>query len=121
MKTINFNTYEITDLKNGNFTATDGKICILFTAEYRKGCYSQIKSIYKGTRLYKSQRYFYPYIALVSDMTFELLKAGLLYDFQNKVQALETYKKDIEPYYKECKEKGLSLYNDTEFLESLFN
>lgn len=104
----------------GFYCANAGKT-LVFNAEYRNGTYFKIKSYFDGKRAYKAERYFYKLIPLVQEMTFELLKNNKLWDYKNDCPALVTYKKDIAPYYYKCKEKGLSLYNDTEFLESLFN
>lgn len=112
-----WNVYEET---YGFYCANNGKT-LVFEAEYRSGTCFRIKSYFDGSRAYTAQRYFYKLIPLVQKMTFELLKNNKLWDYKNDHPGLDTYKKDIEPYYNKCKEKGLSLYNDAEFLESLFN
>lgn len=123
MKIINYENYKIDCINGCDFTAFGKDYNIRFLAEYKKGCYSKVISIYDNDkkRCYKSQRYFYKFLPLISDITFELLKNGMLWNYEDNEPALKTYKKDIEPYYKECKEKGLSLYNDEEFLNNLFN
>ena len=88
-----------------------------FEAEYKNGTYFNIKSYYDGKRVYTAQRYHYKFIPLVQEMTFKLLQAGKLWDYKNQCPALETYKKDMRPYYERCKEKGLET---SLFLESLF-
>lgn len=105
---------------HGFYCSNNGQT-LWFTAEYRKGTYFKIKSYFDGKRCYTSERYFYKLIPLIQTITFELLKNDLLWDYKNDCPALETYKKDIEPYYRKCKENNLSLYKDTAFLESLFN
>ena len=102
---------------HGFYCSNNGKT-LWFTAEYRKGTYFSIESYSDGKRCYTAQRYFYKLIPLVREMTFELLKHGALWDYNNNCPALETYKKDIRPYYQNCKEKGIET---SDFLESLFN
>lgn len=104
----------------GFYCCNNGKT-LLFEAEYKNGTYFKIKGYYDGKRSYFAERYFYKLIPLVQKMTFELLKKDQLWDYKNDCPALETYKKYIEPYYRKCKENGLSLYNDADFLESLFD
>ena len=104
----------------GFYCANNGKT-LGFTAEYRNGLYSKLLSYYDGKRAYHAQRYLIKMIPLVSKIAFELLKNNELWDEKNDCPALDTYKKDIEPYYRKCIDKGLPLYNDTEFLNNLFN
>lgn len=104
---------------HGFYCNNNGKT-LWFTAEYKNGLYFQIKSYSDGKRCYTAQRYMYKVIPLVREMAFNLLKAGALWDYKNGCPALESYKKDVAPYYHKCKENGLSLYGDAEFLESLF-
>ena len=104
----------------GFYCSNKGKT-LVFQAEYRNGTYFKIDSYFDGKRAYKAQRYFYKLIPLVQNITFELLKNGYLWDYKNDCPGLETYKKDIAPYYRKCKENGLSLYADAEFLDNLFS
>ena len=69
-------------------------------------------------RCYTAQRYFYKIIPLVREMTFELLKNNMLWDYNRQCQALKTYKKDMLPYYTKCTEKGLDI---DQWFESLYN
>lgn len=115
-----FDGWNIYNETYGFYCAKEGKT-ILFHAEYRKGLYWKIDGYYDGKRSYQATRYLTKLQGLVRDMAFELLKNGCLWDEINDCPALDSYKKDIEPYYRKCKEKGLSLYNDAEFLDSLFN
>ena len=117
---ITVNGWNVYSEPHGFYCANNGKT-IWFTAEYRKGTYFNVKSYSDGKRCYTAERYFYKLIPLVREMAFELLKAGKRWDYKNNRPALESYKKDIAPYYNKCKENGLSFYGDAEFLEILFN
>lgn len=101
---------------HGFYCANAGKT-LWFEAEYRGGMYFNIKSYYDGKRAYTAQRYHYKFIPLVREITFKLLQMGKLWDYKNQCPALETYKKDMRPYYERCKEKGLET---SSFLNSLF-
>lgn len=68
-------------------------------------------------RCYRAQRYFYTIIPLVREFAFELLKRGMLWDYNKQVSALETYKKDMYSYHIKCKEKGVSV---EPWIESLY-
>lgn len=114
------NGWNVYNDPHGFYCANNGKT-LWFIAEYRNGTYFKIKSYFDGKRVYQAEKYHYKLIPLVQAITFELLKNNALWDYKNDCPALETYKKDIEPYYRKCKKEGLSLYNDTDFLESLFN
>lgn len=100
------------------FYCTRNGHTIWFTAEYKNGTYFKIKSFFDGKRCYTSQRYFYKLIPLIQEITFQLLQHGFLWDYKNNVPALDTYKKDMFPYYQRCKERGMET---GEFLESLYN
>ena len=99
------------------YCANNGKT-IWFTAEYKNGTYFKIKSYSDGKRTYIAERYFYKIIPLVQEMTFELLTNGYLWDYKNDCPGLDSYKKDMLPYYEKCKHKGLET---SDFLESLYN
>lgn len=98
----------------------DGKV-IWFTAEYKNGTYFKIKYYNDGTRNYYAERYFYKLIGTVQMLAFELLKQGMLWDYKNDCNALESYKKGIRPYYEKCIANNLPLYDDADFLNNLFN
>lgn len=110
------NEWNVYHEPHGFYCANNGKT-IWFTAEYRNGTYFKIKSYSDGKRHYISERYFYKLIPLVQEMTFNLLKNGYLWDYKNDCSALDSYKKDMFPYYQKCKEKGLEI---SLFLESLY-
>ena len=116
---LNIDGWNIYKETFGFYCSNNGKT-LVFYAEYKNGTYFKINSYFDGKRVYQATKYHYKLIPLVQKMTFELLKNGHLWDYKNGCPALETYKKDIEPYYRKCKEKGLSLYDDTEFLDNLF-
>ena len=99
------------------YCANNGK-AIWFTAEYRNGTYFNIKSYSDGKRCYTSKRYFYKIIPIVREMTFKLLQNGYLWDYKNDCPGLDTYKKDMRPYYEKCKQNGMKT---SDFLESLYN
>lgn len=83
---------------------------IYFTAEYKNGTYCKVLSAWKTDgRVYQAQRYLYKYIHIAQEYAFELLKSGELWDYNNQVPALESYKKDIKPYYEKCKKLELSI------------
>lgn len=113
----NVNGWNVYNEPHGFYCANNGKT-IWFTAEYRNGTYFKIKSYSDGKRTYTSERYFYKIIPLVREMTFELLKNNMLWDYNRQCPALETYKKDMLPYYTKCKEKGLDI---SPWLESLYD
>ena len=108
-----WNVYQET---HGFYCAKQGKT-LWFDAEYRNGTYFKIKSYFDGKRVYQAQKYHYKLIPLVQEMTFKLLVNGYLWDYKNDCPGLETYKKDMYPYYLKCKEKGM---NPGLFLTSLF-
>lgn len=122
MKELKYNNWTIYSDTAPLYYACNGTHTISFLAEYRGGTYSKIRSYYDmmKNRCYQSPRYTNKVVPLAQDMTFELLKNGMLWDYNNQCGALETYKRDIEPYYRKCKALGLSLYDDTEFLDNLF-
>lgn len=117
-----YNEWSIREVNNPLFVANNGEVTILFEAEYKNGLYYKIRSVttIKNDRTYTALRYFHKYYHSIMNISFELLKNNYLWDYQNNKEALITYKKDIEPYYKECKELGLSFYRDEAFLEDLF-
>ena len=121
MKQLKFNDWIITENAGSDFYACNGLHSIHFTAEYKNGIYFNVSNYYDIhlNRCYTASRYLIKIIPLVGEMTFELLKNGWLWDYKNNVPALETYKKDIAPYYKKCMEKGISLYDDIDFLNDL--
>ena len=102
---------------HGFYCSNNGKT-LWFTAEYRNGTYFQIKSYFDGKRAYQAAKYHYKLIPLVQEITFKLLTKGVLWDYKNNCPALETYKKDMYPYYQKCKEKGLET---SLFLDSLYS
>lgn len=114
---ITVDGWDIYNNTYGFYCCNNGKT-LYFHAEYKNGTYFNIKSYYDGKRCYTAQRYFYKLIPLVQTMTFELLQKNKLWDYKNGCTALETYKKDMLPYYKRCKEKGLET---SLFLESLYS
>lgn len=120
MKSINpvitVNDWNVYNESYGFYACNNGKT-IVFTAEYRNGTYFKIKSYFNGKRAYTAQRYHYKLIPLVQEMTFALLQAGYLWDIKNDCPALETYKKDMLPYYNKCKETGMSI---APWIESLY-
>lgn len=117
---MTINNYNVHESVPSSFRAISGKNGIYFTAEYKNGLYFNIKSVWNEKRTYTAQRYTYKYIGVVREIAFELLKAGKLWDYVNGCPALETYKKDIKPYYDKCKANGLSMYADADFMTSLF-
>jgi hypothetical protein len=121
-KPLIYKEWKITEVNNPIFKANNGDYVITFEVEYKYGMYDKIKGVYdiNKNRYYTAERYFYKYIPLIREIAFDLLKNNLLWDYVNNCTALTTYKKDIAKYYYICKEKGLSLYGDTEFLDSLF-
>jgi hypothetical protein len=118
MKELNFNGWRITDNTYG-FYACNGTHTIFFKAEYKNGLYFNIVSYVdvQKKRTYTNQRYHYKLLPLVREMTVELLKNGWIWDYQNQTVGLNTYKKDIEPYYRKCKKLGLEV---ADWLENLF-
>lgn len=122
MKELKYKEWTIHENAGSQFYACNGTHTISFTAEYKGGTYTRIRSycdVVKN-RCYQSPRYTNKVVPLVQEMAFELLKHGMLWDYNNQCGALETYKRDIESYYRKCKALGLSLYDDTEFLDRLF-
>ena len=111
------NGWNVYNDSHGFYCTNNGKT-LYFNAEYRNGTYFKINSYFDGKRCYTAQRYLIKMIPLVQEMTFELLKRGYLWDYKNDVPALETYKKDMFPYYQKCKNKGLET---SLFLETLYN
>ena len=122
MKELKFNNWIIHENMPSDFYACNGGESIHFQAEYKCGTYFKILSYYDmhTKRCYTAERYHYKIIPLVRSMTFELLKNGFLWDYKCNCPALETYKKDIKPYYDKCMKLGLSLGNDENFLNDLF-
>lgn len=121
-KPFKYKEWDIEEVNSPLFRAVNDELIILFEAEYKKGLYYKIRSVttIKNDRTYTAWRYFHKYYHSIMNISFELLKNNYLWDYQNNQEALITYKKDIEPYYKECKELGLSFYGDEAFLEELF-
>lgn len=119
---MTLNGWNITENIHSNFTASNGIYKIIFNAEYRNGLYFNVLSYtdIKKNRSYKAYRYLIKPLNVVSDLSWELLKAGKLWDYKNQRPALETYKKDIKPYYDSCIKNGLPLYGDRAFLKELF-
>ena len=117
---LKYNQWKISEPTPGVFYATDGNYNIHFQTEYRTGLYSKPLGYYdiKNKRYYIAQRYLYKFTNLVQEMAFTLLQHGKLWDYKNNCPALKTYKKDMEPYYKKCLEKGLSV---SQWMESLYN
>ena len=111
------NSWTVYNEPHGFYCVNNGKT-IWFTAEYSNGTYFKIKSYSDGKRIYKAERYFYKLISMVREITFELLKSGYLWDYKNDCPGLDSYKKDMRPYYETCKYKGMETNN---FLESLYN
>lgn len=120
MKELKVNEWYITQNSGSDFYACNGGYSIHFQGEYRNGSYFKILSYYDMhlKRCYTVQRYFYKIIPLVREMTFELLKNNMLWDYNRQCPALETYKKDMLPYYTKCTEKGLDI---DPWFESLYN
>ena len=120
MKELHINDWKIVENAGSDFYACNGRNSIHFLAEYKGGLYFKILAYYnmQQKRCYSAQRYFYTIIPLVREFAFELLKRGMLWDYNKQVPALETYKKDMFAYYTKCKEKGLSV---EPWLESLYN
>ena len=114
--------WTITEVDSCLFKAYNDDVGILFEAEYDNGLCYKIKSIHtkKNDRVYTAWRYHLKYYSAVCDISFELLKNNYLWDYQNNQTALKSYKKDITPYYNECKRLGLSFYDDVAFIEDLF-
>ena len=110
------NGWNVYNEPHGFYCVNNGRT-IWFTAEYRNGTYFKIKSYSDGKRNYTAERYFYKFIPLVQEMTFELLIHGYLWDYKNNKPGLDSYKKDMTPYYNRCKEKGLET---SLFLDALF-
>lgn len=121
MLKLTINNWIIGENGHGLFIARNNDQVIIFQAEYKNGTYFKITSYCDNNRCYTAERYFYKLIPLVQQFTFELLKNGSLWDYKNNVPALETYKKDIEPYYRKCIENNLPLYDDKQFLDQLFS
>lgn len=103
---LNVDGWNVYNEPHGFYCCNNGKT-LWFTAEYRNGTYFKIKSYSDGKRVYTAERYFYKLIPLVQEITFKLLQYDKLWDYKNDCPALETYKKDMFPYYQKCKEKGL--------------
>ena len=122
MKELKVNGWTIYSDMPSLYYACNGTHTISFKAEYRHGTYTKIRSYYDvaKNRCYQSPRYTKKVEPLVQAMAFELLKNDMLWDYNNQCGALDTYKRDIEPYYRKCKALGLSLYDDMAFLEGLF-
>lgn len=120
MKELRINDWKIVENVGSGFYVCNGRNSIYFRAEYKGGLYFKILSYYsiQQKRCYTAERYFYKIIPIVRELAFELLKRGMLWDYNNQVPALETYKKDMFAYYSKCKEKGLSV---EPWLESLYN
>lgn len=121
-KPFNHKEWIINEVNNPKFTASNGEVIILFECEYKNGLYYKINSVttIKNNRSYTALRYFHKYYRYIMGISFELLKNNYLWDYQKQQTALKSYKKDIEPYYKKCKELGLTFYADEAFLEELF-
>ena len=112
-----YNGWNVYDNPHGFYCVNNGKT-LYFNAEYKGGTYFKINSYSDGKRTYTAQRYLIKMIPTVQEMTFQLLQHGYLWDYKNNCPGLDSYKKDMQPYYQKCKEKGM----DTgEFLESLFS
>lgn len=122
MKTIYFDGWKIEEITAPLYRARNDRYTIVFYAEYIRGVYAKIKNVYdeKTGRNYTAWRYLTKYAHIAQRAAFELLKAGKLYDYNNNVPALTTYKKDIAAYYKKCVQNNLPLYGDEEFLKELF-
>lgn len=117
---LKYNEWKISESTPDVFYATDGRYTIHFEAKYHNGLYSKVIRYYDTLmkREYSAQRYLYKFINLVQELAFTLLQHGRLWDYKNNCPALKTYKKDMEPYYKKCLEKGLSV---SKWMESLYN
>ena len=122
MKKANILFYQVEEITAPLFRAINDDYIITFESEYKSGVYSKIKSVYnkKNNRAYTAQRYFYKFIGEIQTISNSMLRRGWLWDYKNNVPALQTYKKDIAPYYYKCKAAGLPVYKDQRFLEVLF-
>ena len=118
-----YNVWSIRQINGSRFTANNGEVTITFECEYKNGLYYKIICLYNhdSNRTYTALRYLHKYYTDICTISFELLKHNYLWDYQKTQTALKSYKKDIEPYYRRCKELGLSFYSDEAFLEGLFN
>ena len=114
--------WTITEVDSSLFKAYNDEVGILFGCEYYNGLCYKIKTIHnkKNDRIYKASRYHLKYYPIVCNIAYELLKGNYLWDYQYNQLALKSYKKDITPYYNECKRLGLSFYDDVAFIEDLF-
>lgn len=121
-KPFKYKEWDIEEVNNPKFRAINDEVIILFEAEYKNGLYYKIISVttLKNNRTYTALRYFHKYYYYVMKIAFELLKNNYLWDYKNHQLAVDSYKKDLEPYYKSCKEVGLSFYDDEAFIEDLF-
>lgn len=117
---LKYNKWKITEPTTGDFYAANGDYNIHFQAEYKTGLYSKVLGYYdiKKDRYYSAQRFLYKFINIAQEMAFTLLQHGWLWDYKNNCPALKTYKKDMEPYYKKCLEKGLSV---SPWMKQLYN
>ena len=119
MRELNCKGWKITENGGGSYYANHKEYSLYFETEYKNGIYFNIKSFYdKHTnRTYTSPRYHYKLLPLVRELSFELLKNQWLWDYNNQTVAIETYKKDMKPYYIRCKKLGLTL---SDFMKELY-
>lgn len=97
MDIVNVNGAEI-KVENVNsclYRAFLSDCVVFFSAEYKNGTYSKIKSVTKGGKTYSAQRYHYQYIPVVRDIAFALLKADKLWDYARQQPALISYNADL--------------------------
>lgn len=75
--------YTIENIVANLYNIIGNGVRIHFECEWKNGSYFKIKSITKNGKTYQAQRYYYNYIPLVREATFEIYKTTGLYDYTN--------------------------------------